>query len=77
MKLFLNFCGLFLVLLPASTWACPVCRPRVQAAIHGPGFAQQLGMLLLPVGVLLLVGVGVFFAPAIRRRFTFTPAPHD
>ncbi|SHL17071.1 hypothetical protein [Hymenobacter psychrotolerans] len=60
------FC--WLCLNAPQAWACQVCRPRVQAAIHAPGYTANLGLLLLPVGVLLLVGLGVFFASDIRQR---------
>lgn len=76
MKLFLFPCLLLLLLSPLPVWACRVCRPRVQAAIHGPDYAVNLGVLLLPVGVLLLLGLGVFCAPTIRRFFTATSATH-
>ncbi len=68
MKLFLIVCGL--LLSPALSWACRVCRPRVQATIHGPDYTANLALLLLPAVLLLAVGLAVFFAPQLRRRFT-------
>ena len=69
MALRASVCCLLLLLSPAAAWACRVCRPRVQAAIHGPDYSVQLALLLLPVGVVLAVGLGVFFWGGLRRRF--------
>ncbi|MET4108008.1 hypothetical protein [Hymenobacter sp. UYP22] len=70
MKVLLSLGSLGLWLCPQVAWACRVCRPRVQATIHGPDYGVNLAVLLLPLGLLLLLGVGVFFAPSIQRRFT-------
>ena len=51
--------------------ACPVCRPRVQATIHGPDFPQNLLLVLLPVGLLLLAGLGLFFFGGRARRISW------
>lgn len=59
-----------LLLSPALAWACRVCRPRVQATIHGPDYTVNLVLLLLPAVLLLAVGLAVFFAPQLRRCFT-------
>lgn len=48
--------------------ACAVCRPRVQAGIHNGAYGANLGLVLLPVALLLLGGLGVYFAPDIRHR---------
>ncbi|WP_022824328.1 hypothetical protein [Hymenobacter norwichensis] len=63
---------------PATlAWACRVCRPRVQATIHAPNYTQNLLLVLLPVGLLLLLlGVGLFFASSFTRRFTSTSPAH-
>ncbi|MBG8554163.1 hypothetical protein [Hymenobacter guriensis] len=76
MKLLLLTGGL-LLLLPPVAQACRVCRPRVQATIHGPDYTQHLAVLLLPVAVLVLVGLGVFFAADIRAYFHRLRATHD
>lgn len=55
--------------------ACRVCRPRVQAQIHTPDYTTNLLVLLLPVGLVLLIGLGLFFAPALKSRLTPTPRP--
>ena len=56
--------------------ACQVCRPRVQATIHAPDYSHNLLLILLPVGLLVLLGVGLFFADILTRRFT-APVLHD
>ena len=58
-----------LLLTARAAEACAVCRPRVQAGIHDDAYAANLLLVLLPVALLLLGGVGLFFAPAIRHRF--------
>ncbi|GGG51766.1 hypothetical protein [Hymenobacter glacieicola] len=65
-----------LLLTGPDAWACRVCRPRVQAGIHTADYTANLLLLLLPVAVVLLVGVGVFFAPALKARLT-SPSAHD
>lgn len=67
--------ALFLTLLaslwaPSWLWACPWCRPRVQAGIYTPAYAANLGLVLLPVALLLVLGAGVFYWDSLR---TFLP----
>jgi hypothetical protein len=64
------FLGWLLCWLAAPAWACRVCRPRVQATIHAPDYSQNVVLILLPVAVLILLGVGLFFADSLTRRFT-------
>ncbi|WP_375436280.1 hypothetical protein [uncultured Hymenobacter sp.] len=68
--------GWLLCWLAPPAWACRVCRPRVQATIHAPDYGHNLLLILLPVGLLVLLGVGLFFADTLTRRFT-SPALHD
>jgi hypothetical protein len=64
-----------LLWLPAAVAnACAVCRPRVQAGIHNAAYSANLLLVLLPVAVLLLGGLGLFFAADIRHRFLARPA---
>ena len=65
--------NLFLLLLglclgPAA-WGCAVCRPRVEAGIHNGAYTANLLLVLLPVALLLLGGLGLFFAADIQHRF--------
>ncbi|UOQ66954.1 hypothetical protein [Hymenobacter volaticus] len=62
--------------LTTPALACRVCRPRVQATIHAPDYGHNLLLILLPVGLLLLLGVGMFFADTLTRRF-ISPPLHD
>jgi len=41
--------------------ACAWCRPRVEAGIHDAAYGQRLLLVLLPVALVLLLGVGLFF----------------
>lgn len=65
-----------LATLAGPAWACQVCRPRVQAAIHAPDYPQNIALVLLPVGVVLLLGLGLFFASSFTRRFTSSATVH-
>ena len=62
---------LFLFLLcslgagPAA-WACPWCRPRVQAGIYTPAYTANALLVLLPVAVLLALGVALFYWDKLR-----------
>jgi hypothetical protein len=55
-------------LLPAVASACSICRPKVQAAIHNADYSVNVLMLLLPLALLLVVGVGLYYADAIWAR---------
>ncbi|RPD47118.1 hypothetical protein DNI29_13290 [Hymenobacter sediminis] len=57
-----------LLLMGPVAHACRVCRPRVQAQIHTPDYTANLLILLLPIAVVLLVGAGLYFAPALKPR---------
>ena len=59
---------LLLMFLPVAASACAVCRPRVQAGIHNSAYVPNLILVLLPVALLLLGGLGLFFASTIRHR---------
>ncbi|MBX0292371.1 hypothetical protein K3G63_18130 [Hymenobacter sp. HSC-4F20] len=65
-----------LLLTGPGAQACRVCRPRVQAGIHNTEYTANLLLLLLPVVLLLLIGVGVYFASALTSRSSLPPA-HD
>jgi hypothetical protein len=64
-----------LSLVSSAAWACRVCRPRVQATIYTPEYTGNLLLLLLPVAILLVAGVGLYFATDIKRYF-LTPPTH-
>jgi hypothetical protein len=64
---------LLLLLAGPVACACPVCRPRVQAGIYDLAYTANLGLVLLPVALLLLGGLGLFFAADLRRRFPSLP----
>ena len=68
--------GWLLCGLTTPAGACQVCRPKVQATIHAPDYSQNLLLILLPVGLLVLLGVGLFFADTLTRRFA-SPALHE
>jgi hypothetical protein len=51
-----------------AAWACPQCRPLVQAGVYNQDFAGTLLLLLLPVLALVLIGAGLYFAAPLRAR---------
>ena len=64
------------LLAPAPGVACPVCRPKVQAAIHTVDYAATLTLLLLPAVLLLGVGLALYWAESLRfRRRAPAPSP--
>jgi hypothetical protein len=65
---------LFLTLLcslgaGSAAWACPWCRPRVQAGIYTPAYTTNVLLVLLPVAVLLALGVALFYWDKLRPYF--------
>jgi hypothetical protein len=58
---------LFLSIAPAAA-ACPECRAQVNSGVYGPDFPVVLFVMLLPLAVLALVGLGVYYADDIRCR---------
>jgi hypothetical protein len=65
--------GLLLAALPAS--ACPVCRPRVQAAIYNQHYPATALLVLLPVLLLAAGGVGLYFSSRLALWKTNLPRP--
>ena len=72
--------GLLLASGPAG--ACPVCRPLVRAAIYGPHYLATVLLVSLPVLLLAVAGVGLYFSPRLAlwkatplRRPLPAPAP--
>ncbi|HEX9996836.1 MAG TPA: hypothetical protein VGB45_06815 [Abditibacterium sp.] len=57
--------GLFLLaavgIVQNAIWACPQCRPAVEAGVYNGDFALQFAVLLLPLGAI------VGFAWAVYR----------
>jgi hypothetical protein len=66
-KLFLTL-GCSLWLAPAA-WACPWCRPRVQAGIYTPAYTTNVLLVLMPVALLLALGVALFYWEKLRPYF--------
>ena len=62
------------LLAPTLGEACPVCRPRVQAAIHTPDYAANVALLLLPVGILQALGLALYWADQLWPRPVARPA---
>jgi len=50
----------------SSVWACPGCRGQVKASIYRPDYPFNLLMLLLPVIILLLTGLSLYYAGSIQ-----------
>jgi len=54
------------LLAAPAAWACPWCRPRVQAGIYTPAYTTNVLLVLLPVAVLLVLGVTLFYWDKLR-----------
>lgn len=72
-NLLVGLLTLLLWLTTSMAWACRVCRPRVQATIHTPEYTGNLLVLLLPIALLLVGGVGLYFAAELKRYFLASP----
>jgi len=53
----------------SATWACPVCRPKVEAGIHNPAYLAHVLLVLLPVAVLLVPGLALSYWDKLTVRF--------
>jgi heme/copper-type cytochrome/quinol oxidase subunit 2 len=65
-------CGLAAAIIlcdHTTSWACAQCRPSVKAEVYNQDFAANLLVLLLPVAVLFLIGIAIYFSDSIRARF--------
>lgn len=58
---------LFLSVAP-SVWACPECRAQVNSGVYSQNFSGTLLVMLLPIIVLALVGVGIYYADDIKTK---------
>ncbi|HEU4708392.1 MAG TPA: hypothetical protein VFS17_03685 [Methylophilaceae bacterium] len=60
--------GLAALLASPGAWACFDCRKLVEARVYGPDFASNLLALLMPLAVLGVLGVLVYFHETILDR---------
>lgn len=68
-RLIPRFAGpLFVLCAARPAWACAECRAQVNSGVYGPDFTTILFVMLLPVIVLLLIGVGVYYADDLKAR---------
>jgi hypothetical protein len=63
-----GFFALMLFFHSTPVWACPECRVQVQSGFYNKDFNDNLFILLLPIIVLLLIGVGIYFADSIKSK---------
>jgi hypothetical protein len=64
-----------LLLAAQAAWACPVCRPRVQAGIYNQHYLATVLLVLLPVLLLAAGGVGLYFSSRLALWKTNLPRP--
>lgn len=53
--------------------ACPVCRPKVQAAIYDQHYLATALLVLLPALLLAAAGVGLYFSSSLLALWKTTP----
>jgi len=58
---------LFLSVAP-SVWACSECRIQVNSGVYSQNFTGTLLVMLLPIIVLALIGVGIYYADDIKAK---------
>lgn len=61
--------GIIFLALNATVAACPECRARVESDIYKQDFAVNLLLVLLPIFVLTIAGVGLYSADYIAEKF--------
>ena len=69
-RLLLKLLGLLLLLsaAPSVVWACPECRAEVNSGVYGQSFTGTLLVMLLPLIVLALICVGIYYADDIKVK---------
>lgn len=68
-RLIPRLAGLLLFLSTApEARACPECRAQANSGVYGPDFTAILFVMLLPVVVLSLIGVVVYYVDNIKAR---------
>ncbi len=68
-RLITRLVGLLLFLSAAPTaWACPECRAQVNSGVYSQNFTGTLLVMLLPIIVLALIGVGIYYADDIKAK---------
>lgn len=48
--------------------ACPECRVQVKSGIYNGDFVSNLFIILLPILVLVVIGIGILFADRIKAK---------
>lgn len=61
-------CALTLFANGTALWACTRCRPQVESGVYNGDFIATLFVLLLPLAVLLVIGLGLYFSDAILAK---------
>jgi hypothetical protein len=61
---------------------CPHCRTIVQSKVYNEDFTANLFVLILPLAVLLVIGIGIYFSDTIlfklrRKHATPTGYRHE
>lgn len=60
---------IFTVFLSASiALACPQCRAQVKSSIYNESFYNNFWVMTLPIFVIALFGIGLFYAGGIKSK---------
>jgi len=65
MKLAVVLC---VALASEAASACPKCRPLVMAGVFNASFGQNLVLMALPLALVGIVGVALYFAEPLWAR---------
>lgn len=68
MKTFLSALAISFFINPAVLLACPYCQSAVKRNVYNQDFGANLFVLLLPLLLLLLIGIGLYFSDAILSK---------
>lgn len=61
--------GSVFALTAANAAACPLCRAQAESGIYDRDFTFNLLIILLPVVLLAVVGVGIYVSEGVYEKF--------
>ena len=65
----ISIAGSVFALNAASAAACSLCRAQVESGIYDRDFAFNLFIILLPIVLLAVVGIGIYASEDVYEKF--------
>lgn len=63
-----GFVALYILFSSTALLACPQCRSTVKSEVYNGDFAVNLFVLLLPLAVLFVIGIGLYFSDTLVAK---------